>query len=222
MQAVILAAGRGKRMGELCSELPKPLLRVHERTLLERTLMSLPDIVDEVIIVVGYLKEKIIEAIGHTYANKKITYVVMNELTGTASALWLCKPFLKGKTLVLMGDDIYGVNDIQNAIAHDWYMGLKKSPIPFAGGRIDTTAGFLKEVCTVGGGAGDYENTGLYVIGPQLFEYPMAQAPTGEFGLPHTISVLAQDIPVSVGEVEQWIRITAPEDLIRAEQELLQ
>lgn len=222
MQAVILAAGRGKRMGELCAELPKPLLRVHGQTLLERTLTSLPSVIDEVIIVVGYHKEKIIEAIGKTYANKKITYVVMEELSGTASALWLCAPLLIGPTLVLMGDDIYGVDDMGHAVEHAWYMGVKQSPVAFTGGKIVVENSLLKNIDTAGGAPGDFENTGMYVISPALFTYPMVQAPNGEFGLPHTIAVVAQDIPVIVGEVRQWIRITAPEDLRRAEEELVQ
>ena len=35
MKAVILAAGRGTRMGDLTDEMPKPMLRVHDRPVLE-------------------------------------------------------------------------------------------------------------------------------------------------------------------------------------------
>jgi NDP-sugar pyrophosphorylase family protein len=222
MQAVILAAGRGKRMGELCSELPKPLLRVHGKTLLEHKIEALPSVVDEVIIVVGYLREKIIESLGDTYAGKRITYVVMDELNGTAPALWLCKPLLAGKTLVLMGDDLYGREDIARAVTHDWCMGVYKSPTPFSTGRINVHNGLLQSIASHGGNAGEYENTGLYVINPELFAYDMVQTSSGEYSLPHTIALAARDIPIAASDVTQWIRITAPEDLIRAEQELLQ
>lgn len=223
MQAVILAAGRGKRMGDLTDEVPKPLLRVHGKSLLEHKIELLPEIIDEVLIVVGYLKEKIIKELGYECAGKKITYVVMDELTGTASAFWLCKPLLTGNCLILMGDDLYGKEDLARAVTHGWYMGVQRSTVPFVGGNITVTKqGYLEDVVEGGGMAGDYVNTGMYVVGLELFSYDMVQLPGGEYGLPQTIAKAAKNIPVSVVEVKTWIRITAPEDLLHAEKELVQ
>ncbi len=220
MQAVILAGGRGKRMKELTDEVPKPLLKVCGKSLLEHKIENLPECIDEVIIVVGYLHEKIREALGSSCAGRTITYIYMEELNGTAPALALCKDVLKGKCLVLMGDDLYGKEDMARAVEHDWYVGLQVADAPFAGGNMKVENGLLRQIIEGGGQAGEYVNTGIYVVSPELFSYEMVQLPGGEYGLPQTIALLAQDIPVNVGVVDTWIRVTAPEDLEYAENAL--
>jgi len=221
MQAVILAAGRGKRMGDLTNTTPKPLLEVGGKSLLQHKIEALPSLINEVILVVGYQKEQITETIGDVCCGKKITYVVMDELTGTAPALWLCKDILQGHTLVLMGDDVYGKEDMERAVRYPWMIGIQPSNEAFAGGKIVSKANALRSVLEIGGEAGDFVNTGMYVIGPEIFSYEMVQLPNGEYGLPQTLAVAAQHIEVVTMSVDTWIRITAPEDLQKAAQELL-
>lgn len=65
MKAMILAAGRGKRMREYCSNIPKPLLPVANTTLIENLLLQIAaaGIVD-VVINVSYFAEKIMSTLG--------------------------------------------------------------------------------------------------------------------------------------------------------------
>src|ERR1700689_506521 len=107
MQTVILAAGRGTRMGALTESTPKPLLEVAGKTLLEHKLDMLPYDVDEVIIIVGYLGGEIQKRFGGTYKDKHIFYVEQEKLDGTAGALWQARSVLEGQFLVMMGDDLY-------------------------------------------------------------------------------------------------------------------
>src|SRR5215212_8859235 len=107
MQAVILAAGRGTRMVELTTEVPKPMLEVSGKTLLEYKFDALPEEVAEVIIIVGYLGSVIQRRFGGEYKGKKLFYVEQEELNGTAGALWHAKDILKDRFIVMMGDDIY-------------------------------------------------------------------------------------------------------------------
>lgn len=217
MKAIILAAGRGKRMQSLTDDMPKPMLTVKGKTLLEHKIEALPEKVTDVILVVGYQKEKIIESIGDICCGKKVHYVHMEVLDGTASGVWVCRHLVDGPTLVLMGDDLYGKDDMEQAVEHNWYIGVQPAESPFVGGRVSVIDEQLQDVLEEGGEAGHLINTGMYVIGPELFTYEKVQLPNGEYGLPQTISQLARDIPVAAKMVQKWIRITAPEDLNAAE-----
>jgi len=127
MQAVILAAGRGTRMGALTESLPKPMLEVAGKTLLEHKFDALPDEVDEIIIVIGYLGGYIHDAYGGEYQGKRILYVEQeNIMGGTADALWQTKDILKDKFIVLMGDDLYYEKDLEK---------LAEMLISFSGSR---------------------------------------------------------------------------------------
>ena len=111
MQAVILAAGLGTRLRPLTYDTPKPLLKIGDKTLIEYNIERLPECIDELVIVIGYLGEQIIDYFGNQYKGKKISYIKQSQLLGTGHALFLCKKILNDRFLVLMGDDIYSQED---------------------------------------------------------------------------------------------------------------
>ena len=120
MQAVIPAAGEGVRMHPLTLTKPKPLLEVQGKPLIQHIIEALPDTIDEVIIVVGYLGQQIVDFCGYVFCGKKITYVWQKEKTGTARALQLCKPFLRpGKFLFANADDLINRETLERALVHD-------------------------------------------------------------------------------------------------------
>jgi len=67
MQCVILVAGRGTRMGKLTDSCPKPMLPIKGKPKLVYTLENLPEEIDEVILVIGYLGEQIRNFFGDEY-----------------------------------------------------------------------------------------------------------------------------------------------------------
>lgn len=221
MKAVILAAGKGTRMGSLSVETPKPLLKVLGKTLLEHKLDMLPDSIDEVIVVVGYLKEKIIEQIGSSYKNKKITYIVQDEHLGTAHALFLCKYLLKEKFLVLMGDDIYSKEDIEECLKYDWAILVKEMESMKSGGQIIfDDEGNLEDIFEGDhSGSSGWISTNMFSLLPDIFNYEMVKKdPTSkEFGLPQTILSANKDFKIKVVQSRFWLQITTPEDLKTAE-----
>lgn len=76
MKAIILAAGMGKRLLPLTKDKPKSMVRVLGKSLIEHTIDSLArKKVSEIIIVVGYCKDKIIGYFGDSYKGIKLTYV---------------------------------------------------------------------------------------------------------------------------------------------------
>src|SRR3989344_6712776 len=108
MQAVILAAGVGKRLRPLTNDLPKPMVKVNGKPILEYTLSILPSVIDEAILVVGYQKEKIMKHFGDSFNGLPLKYVEQEAPMGMSHALNCARPFLrKGTFLVMVGDDLY-------------------------------------------------------------------------------------------------------------------
>ena len=222
MQVVILAAGRGTRMGKLTEKTPKPMLAVDGKTLLEHKFDALPDDVDEIIVVVGYLAHVIKGTYGDSYKGKKVSYVTQENIVGgTADALWQAQPLLRDKFLVMMGDDIYAREDIEALRVYDWALMVQRVPDTAVGGRvvidIDHTITDIIEGNSGGEGA---VSTNLFALDTRLFKYPLVPkaSGSGEMGLPQTVLAAAKEakIPLHVVEATQWTQITNPEDLKRA------
>jgi len=108
MQAVILAAGRGKRLAPLTDTQPKVMVPVAGQPLVERISRQLASNgLRDQIIVVGYMKEMVMEHLGNGHAwGANITYVVQEEPLGTAHALRMAEPFIKGDFLMIFGDSL--------------------------------------------------------------------------------------------------------------------
>ena len=219
MQAVILCAGRGTRMNHLTNGTPKPLLSVAGKNLIERKLDALPKEIDEVIIVIGYLGDQIRKYFGDSYVGRKITYIEQKELNGTAGALFLAKDLIKGKFIVMMGDDLYGVDDIKNCLANDWAVLVQKVKTPKLGAKVivgnENNITDIKERTELK--EGDLNNAGMYVLQTDIFKYPLVPIGNGEFGLPQTIVKAVKDFDIKIVEANNWIQVTAPEDVARAE-----
>ena len=221
MQAVILVAGKGTRMGELTKNTPKPLLKVAGLTLIEHKLAALPAEVDEIIFVVGYLGDQIRNFFGTSFNGRKILYVE-DTLQGTAKALEAACPLLQDRFLVLMGDDLYGAEDIQNALKHERAIVVKEMPDKTAGGKvIMNDRGALIDIVEDRTGSLSHNliNTGLYLLTKEIFNYePVKLANSNEYGLPQTMLLMLEEYPVAVVKADFWVNISAPEDLIKAEQ----
>lgn len=228
MQAVILAAGRGTRMGPLTETKPKPMLEVSGKTLLEYKFEALPDDVDEVIVIVGYLKEVITGKYGDVYNGRKMTYVTQENIVGgTADALWQARPFLKNKFFVLNGDDLYARADLEACRVHDWAVLVQRTDDVRDGAKVVLNAEHqVMEIIESGhhsGGAGAI-NTSMFVLDTRLFDYPQVPKASGstELGLPQTVIAAStvSGIPLMAVEATRWIQITSPEDIARAENAL--
>ena len=76
MQAVILAAGMGKRLGELTKNNTKCMIKVNGITLIERVLTQLSSLpLTRIIIVIGYKGEELRAFLGNTYNGLAIEYI---------------------------------------------------------------------------------------------------------------------------------------------------
>src|SRR5580700_6937493 len=113
MDAVIMAAGLGKRLRPHTLTTPKPLLPVRGRPILDWTLGALPSPVDRVLVVINYLGEQV-EAYLQSQRHFAQWEVVRQDVPrGTGDALRSCQAHIRSDSfLVLNGDDLYGAADL--------------------------------------------------------------------------------------------------------------
>ncbi len=226
MKAIILAAGKGTRMGEYTQNTPKSLLRIGGKPILEHTLSSLPHPINEALIVVNYLSSQIKDYFSYKFGDIKISYIEQKEFLGTANAVWEAQQFLKNeKFLVLNGDDLYNKDDLEKCLNHELAFGvIQKIPpsdkfIAIDIGRDHNITGFHKPEQTELE-KGILMATGVYVLDDRIFEYSPIQLSNGEYGLPQTILNMAKDYPVKGIVMEKWSQINYPEDIKKAETNL--
>lgn len=208
-------------MNRLTDNTPKPLLSVGKMNLIEWKIEALPKEVNAVIIIIGYLGDKIKAYFGDSFAGKKISYIEQKELNGTGGALFLVKDLIKGNFLVMMGDDIYSKEDIVEMIEGGWAILAEKISNEKKGARlVKNNDGTIKEIIeNVQLKKGDLNNGGMYFLGPEIFDYPLVPKTAGdmEFGLPQTIALAAKDISIRIVPAKRWLQVTSPEDISKIE-----
>jgi UDP-N-acetylglucosamine diphosphorylase / glucose-1-phosphate thymidylyltransferase / UDP-N-acetylgalactosamine diphosphorylase / glucosamine-1-phosphate N-acetyltransferase / galactosamine-1-phosphate N-acetyltransferase len=220
MQCVILAAGKGTRLRPLTETIPKPLVQVAGKSLLDHIVEALPSAVDELIIVTGYLEDKIKEHCGTEFHGKKVTYVTQTEQKGTAHALWLCKDLLKGRFLFMFADDLHGANDIARVTSYTRAMLTLTTNTPEKFGIVVRHPdGTLAEMIEKPDHPpSNLASTGVMVLDENLFKYdPYAIETKGEYYLTDVLREYAKEYPIAVVEQSLWIPIGYPEDIEKAE-----
>ncbi|MFD1685872.1 UTP--glucose-1-phosphate uridylyltransferase AglF [Halobellus litoreus] len=122
MKAVVLAAGQGTRLRPLTEDKPKALVEVDGRPILSHCFDRLLELdVDELLVVVGYKKEKLIEYYGDTYDGVPITYAHQREPNGLAHALLTVEDHVDDDFVLMLGDNIFDANlaDVVNRQRED-------------------------------------------------------------------------------------------------------
>lgn len=108
MKALVLAGGRGNRLNELSQEQNKCMIKIHGKHLIEYNLDNALEVnVDEIVIVVGYRAETIINLLGNHYKGKPIQYVIQSEQNGLVHAIECAQHSINGDDFFLMlGDEM--------------------------------------------------------------------------------------------------------------------
>ena len=123
MQAIILAAGMGKRLGKLTQSDTKCMIKVNGITLISRMLSQLdPKSLSKIVIVVGYKKERLIEYIGTLGINTPIEYVEnpIYDKTNNIYSLSLAKEKLCEEETLLLESDLIFEDAVLDEIIDDW------------------------------------------------------------------------------------------------------
>ncbi|MFX1327847.1 MAG: bifunctional sugar-1-phosphate nucleotidylyltransferase/acetyltransferase [Promethearchaeota archaeon] len=109
MKAVILAAGKGKRLMPITSTRPKPMIPIANKPILEYTISGLKDSgINEILLIVGYKEEVIREYFGNGQDkfNIKINYITQEKQLGTGHAVSFAKDFVNNEPFLLMYGDL--------------------------------------------------------------------------------------------------------------------
>ena len=108
MKAIIPLAGKGKRLRPLTHTTPKPLIRVAGRPVMSYILDDLVELgVDEIVFVVGYMRQAIESYVAEVYPNITAHYVVQDLQDGTAGAVKLAEPFVSEDVLIVFVDTLF-------------------------------------------------------------------------------------------------------------------
>ena len=109
MQAIILAAGMGRRLGEYTKDNTKCMVPVNGVPLIDRLLGQLSRLkLDRVVIVVGYEGGKLVKHIGELYTDLNIEFVEnpVYSRTNNIYSLWLAKDYLQQDDTILVESDL--------------------------------------------------------------------------------------------------------------------
>lgn len=150
MKAVILAAGIASRLRPLTNDCPKCLLKIGDRNLLQRSMDGLiKNGIAEFVVVTGYLHEQIEDFLKRLYPEVSITFI-HNEryaMTNNIYSLWLARPEVEGKDILLLDSDIVYDPEIVGRLLrseHRDVLALNRHPlgkeemkvVPDGGGRV--------------------------------------------------------------------------------------
>lgn len=111
MDAVVLAAGEGTRLRPLTEDTPKGLVEVDGTPILTHCFEQLVELgADQIVVVVGYRKEQIIDHYGDSFEDVPITYTHQREQRGLAHALLTAEDHVDDDFMLLLGDNIFQAN----------------------------------------------------------------------------------------------------------------
>jgi dTDP-glucose pyrophosphorylase len=227
-KAVLLAAGRGTRMRELTSDLPKPMLEVRRKPVLAHIVEGLGNAgVLEFLIVTGWRADVVRDFFGDgARFNTHITYATQLVQDGTGRVVELAREFAGGHPFLLSYGDI--LVDPENYISlvrlddeTEAVVSVKRNEDVSRGGAVFVNERFelidLREKPKPGEPTSPWYNAGIYAFRPSIFEFTakLQPSPRGEYELTDAIRALAASgKKVQVVELSGlWADVRDPEVL---------
>ena len=232
-KAVLLAAGRGTRMREMTAELPKPMLEVRGKPVLQYIVEGLRDAcITDFLIIVGYRADAVQNFFGDGSRYKiGLQYATQTVQDGTGRVVELAKnfvgndPFILGYGDILVAPENYkrvgdlptGVEAVVSVIRGE---DVRKGGAVFVNEQMELID--LREKSKPGEPTSPWYNAGLYAFRPSIFDFTakLKPSPRGEYELTDAIRALAQS-GQTVRALElsgNWVDVRDPEVLARLNQ----
>jgi glucose-1-phosphate thymidylyltransferase len=228
--AVVLAAGEGTRLRPLTRNRPKPMLPAGNRPILEHVFDALIEAgVEEIVVVVGYKRDRVQNHFGPTYRDVPVTYVTQSKQLGSGHALLQARQAVDDSMLVLNGDrltDAGTVTAVANSFAETGDPSLavverqetsRYGAVEMHGDEIETLVEKPRD--------DDYRliNGGVYAFSEDIFTaVDSTPRQEGELALTDTLARLIEHKRVRGIEVDgMWVDATYPWDLLTVAREVL-
>lgn len=179
MKAVILAGGYGKRLRPLTETIPKPLLPVGGKGIIEWQISWLKwHGIKEIVVCAGYLKEKIVEKLGDgSRYGVKIEYAFEETPLGTGGALKNARRLLENEDLFLLvnGDVLTDLNPLNlvDALVDDYIAVIALIPLPSPYGivQFDNKTWRIVSFAEKPRIRDYWINAGVYVMRPAILDH---------------------------------------------------
>lgn len=210
--AVIMAGGRGMRLRPVTDKVPKPLLKLGSKSIVERLILGFAEAgVEEVFLAINYMADVFEERLGSgDHLGVTLRYIREEHAMGTAGALSLLPQGIEGPLLVANGDIVTSV-DFSRLFEYHWrhrgavsVAGVEyRSLIPYG---VLRNAGHHLLSIDEKPERRDFCSAGIYVLEPEVLQL---LAPKEAMGMPELIAdVLAEGLPVHVFPIlEGWYDI---------------
>ncbi|WP_435076216.1 UTP--glucose-1-phosphate uridylyltransferase AglF [Halococcus sp. AFM35] len=234
MKAVVLAAGEGTRLRPLTEDKPKGMVEVDDEPILTHCFEQLVELgASELLVVVGYRKEAIIEHYGDEFEGVPITYTHQREQAGLAHALLTVEEHIDEDFMLILGDNVFNANltdvvDRQREDRADAAFLVEEVPMEEANryGVCDTND--YGEVTDVIEKPDDPPTnlvlTGFYTFTPAIFHACHLVQPSarGEYELSEAVDLLLRSgRTIDAVRMDGWrIDVGYPEDRDEAERRL--
>jgi len=226
-RAVLLAAGRGTRMGVITEEVPKPLLPVHGKPLMEHIMDRMADVgIRRFLVVVGFQGE----LIQRHFAEWRlpVEFRVQEPVNGTGAAARLAEEFAGGEPFLLsFGDCLCGAVEYVRCLgilrdnpATAAVLAAKDIEDPWRGAAIYEQDGRISRIIekpAKGTSKTRWGSAGFYGFRPVIFEYLEKLTPSvrNEYEITSAFEMmLADGLELRISPVEgDWRDVGRPEDL---------
>src|SRR5256886_1030587 len=233
--AVILAAGRGTRMGELTAEVPKPMIEVRGKPVLQHIIEGLRDAgIRQFLVVVGYRADAVRNFFGDgSRHNIAIQYATQTVQDGTGRVVDLARDFVGDFPFILSYGDILVdpmnykrvanlPDNVEAVVTVTRGEDVSKGGAVFLNERMELLD--LREKSQRDELTSPWYNAGLYAFRPSIFEFTakLQPSPRGEYELTDAIRDLAQS-GKKVQAVEltgEWADVRDPEILAKLNESL--
>ena len=233
-KAMIMAAGVGSRLDPLTQDVPKPLVTIANRPVMDILLEKLLDIsIKDVIANTHYKSEKIVERYKNNELGINFNYVFEEQLSGTAGGVKKCQFFFnEGEDfLVMSADGLSNANLKAGIESHKKSgaiatIGIKKialEEIPNFGVVVTDSEGFIsgfQEKPSIEEAKSDCINTGIYIFNYKIFDYIPANS-FYDFAKNVFPNLLSNKIKINTFHVDEyWSDIGTIDQYIQSTQDL--